>query len=107
MRTQLEEALKLPINERIKLVEDIWDSIVAETRAPELTPEQKAELDRRIEYSRLKPEDVIPWNREGRSAGAQMKLSWYSIREQGLISMRLKTGMTSRTKASRYALSKL
>ena len=61
MSTQLEEALKLPISERIKLVEDIWDSIAAESRALELTPEQKAELDRRIEYSRLNPEDVIPW----------------------------------------------
>jgi putative addiction module component (TIGR02574 family) len=62
MSTQLEEALKLPIPERIKLVEEIWDSIAAEHDAQiELSPEQIAELERRIEHSRLHPEDTIPW----------------------------------------------
>lgn len=61
MSTQLEEALKLPIPERIKLVEDIWDSIAADPHALELTPEQEAEIERRIEYNRLNPDDVIPW----------------------------------------------
>lgn len=61
MSTQLKEALKLPIPERIKLVEDIWDSIAAEPKSLELTLEQKAELDRRIEYSRQHPDDVVSW----------------------------------------------
>ena len=61
MNTQLEQIMELPIAERIKLVEDIWDSIALETGAVELSPEQKAELDRRIEDYRQNPEGNIPW----------------------------------------------
>lgn len=39
----------LPLEERIRLVEDLWDSIAAEQAALALTPEQKAELDRRLD----------------------------------------------------------
>ena len=38
----------LPVEERIKLVEDLWDSIAADQLALPLTIEQKAELDRRL-----------------------------------------------------------
>ncbi len=40
--------LQLPVEERIKLVEDLWDSIAADRQALRLTPGQKAELDRRL-----------------------------------------------------------
>lgn len=40
---------ELPVEERIKLVEDLWDSIAADRKALPLTPEQQAELDRRLE----------------------------------------------------------
>ncbi|GMV93596.1 MAG: hypothetical protein AMXMBFR82_33740 [Candidatus Hydrogenedentota bacterium] len=39
----------LPLNERIQLVEDLWDSIAAEQHALELTREQQIELDRRLD----------------------------------------------------------
>lgn len=39
----------LPIDERIKLVEDLWDSIAADHEALPFTPEQKAELDKRLD----------------------------------------------------------
>ena len=39
----------LPAEERIKLVEDLWDSIAADQQAPQLTAEQRAELDRRLD----------------------------------------------------------
>jgi putative addiction module component (TIGR02574 family) len=39
----------LPIDERIKLVEDLWDSIASDQNALPVTPEQKVELDRRLE----------------------------------------------------------
>ena len=39
----------LPLDERIKLVEDLWDSIAAEQQALPLSPEQRAELDRRLD----------------------------------------------------------
>ena len=39
----------LPIAEKIQLVEDLWDSIALEQTAIPLSPEQKAELDRRLD----------------------------------------------------------
>lgn len=39
----------LPIDERIKLVEDLWDSIASDQNALSVTPEQKIELDRRLD----------------------------------------------------------
>ncbi|MBZ4652649.1 MAG: hypothetical protein JG761_1449 [Proteiniphilum sp.] len=39
----------LPIVERIRLVEDIWDSIAADQEVLPITDEQRAELDRRLD----------------------------------------------------------
>ncbi len=39
---------ELPVEERIKMVEDIWDSIAADKKVLTLSAEQKAELDRRL-----------------------------------------------------------
>jgi putative addiction module component (TIGR02574 family) len=41
--------LGLPIDERIRLAEDLWDSVAADQGALPLTAEQKAELDRRLD----------------------------------------------------------
>ena len=41
--------LKLPIADRIRLVEDIWDSIAADQSALDLTEAQKSELDNRLD----------------------------------------------------------
>ena len=46
MNTKLQE---LPVEERIRIVEDLWDRIAAEKRTLRLTPEQKEELDWRID----------------------------------------------------------
>jgi putative addiction module component (TIGR02574 family) len=61
MSVQLAEILSLPVEERIKLVEDIWDSIAAESEAVKLSAEQRAELDRRIERYKRDPSGTIPW----------------------------------------------
>lgn len=39
----------LPIEQRIRLVEDLWDSIAADQCALSLTDEQKTELDSRLD----------------------------------------------------------
>lgn len=39
----------LPLDERIRLVEDLWDSIASDRHALPLTPEQRLELDRRLD----------------------------------------------------------
>lgn len=43
----------LPFDERIRLVEDLWDSIASDQQALALTTEQKAELDRRLDAYEL------------------------------------------------------
>jgi putative addiction module component (TIGR02574 family) len=45
METKLQE---LTVDERIKLVEDLWDSIAADQSALPITADQRAELDHRL-----------------------------------------------------------
>jgi putative addiction module component (TIGR02574 family) len=40
---------ELPIDERIRLVEDLWDSIAADQGTLPLKAEQREELDRRLD----------------------------------------------------------
>lgn len=40
---------ELPLEERIRLVEDLWDSIASDQSALPLTAQQQAELDRRLD----------------------------------------------------------
>ncbi len=44
---------ELTVEERIKLVEDIWDSIAAEQQTMPLTKEQRKLLDGRLEEYKL------------------------------------------------------
>ncbi len=39
---------ELPVEERMKLVEDLWDSVAEDRKALPVTPEQKAEIERRL-----------------------------------------------------------
>lgn len=39
----------LPIDERIQLVEDVWDSIAEDQQKLQLTQTQREELDRRLQ----------------------------------------------------------
>jgi len=56
MATELvKQARNLSIPERIRLVEEIWDTIAEENEAFELTDAQKLELDRRLEAARKNP----------------------------------------------------
>lgn len=61
MSILLEQALRLPIPERRKLADDIYDSIDPVPREFFLTDDQKAELDRRMEEHRKHPETAVPW----------------------------------------------
>jgi len=51
----------LSVEDRIRLVQSIWDSIAAEQAYPELTEVQKQELDRRITDSESNPDNVMTW----------------------------------------------
>ena len=56
-----EEAKKLPVEERIALVEEIWDSIAEDNGCFELTDAQKQELDRRIQSFQQNPQAGRSW----------------------------------------------
>ncbi len=60
--TLLKEAAKLPLSDRIKLVEDIWNSIADEADHLPLSKEQELELDRRLALMRKNPTRAIPWD---------------------------------------------
>jgi putative addiction module component (TIGR02574 family) len=51
---------RLPVEERLILIEEIWDSIAADTAAMPLTDAQRAELRNRIEEDDANPDDVTP-----------------------------------------------
>ena len=55
------EILELPVTERIRLVEQIWDSIAAVPEAVPVSEELKAELDRRLMEFEANPEGGSPW----------------------------------------------
>ena len=58
---RLSDVLELPVEERLELVGDIWDSIAQVPDAVELNPAQRAELDRRLEAYRRDPKAGSPW----------------------------------------------
>ena len=58
---RLSDVLELPVEERLALVGDIWDSIAQVPNAVELTEAQRAELDRRLDAYRRDPKTGSPW----------------------------------------------
>lgn len=61
---------KLSVEERIALVEELWDSIA---EATPLTEAQRAELDRRLEDHKHDPDGVVPWEVIKASITARLK----------------------------------
>jgi putative addiction module component (TIGR02574 family) len=55
------DLLGLPVEERLRLVEDLWDSIAEVPEAVELSDEQRKELDERLEQFHRDPEAGSPW----------------------------------------------
>ena len=64
---------RLGVEERLKLVEEIWDSIAADSAAVALTDAQRAELDRRIADHEVNPDDVVPWEEVKASISERLK----------------------------------
>jgi putative addiction module component (TIGR02574 family) len=57
----VDTAKKLPLAERIELIEALWESIAQDGYEPPLTPEQASELDRRLDAHRRDPSNVVSW----------------------------------------------
>lgn len=60
-KVDLSEILQLPVDQRIDIVQEIWNSVAADTDAVPLTPEQAEELDRRMADHERHPDDVVEW----------------------------------------------
>jgi len=60
----LAELLRLPANQRVEIAMALWESLTGAERETELalTPEQEAELDRRLAEHVANPGSAIPWD---------------------------------------------
>ena len=56
------DILELPVQERIQLVEMIWESIAAFPEAIEVSPELKTDLDARLADFERNPEAGYSWD---------------------------------------------
>lgn len=62
MNTAILDFKTMPISERIELVEDIWDSIAAETSSSlNLSDAQRAELHKRFAEHQADPSSGLSW----------------------------------------------
>ena len=61
MQTVLSEVDSWPIEDRIQLVQEVWDRLADQGQEPGLSEEDKAELDRRLAEDDAAPDDVVPW----------------------------------------------
>jgi len=61
----ISDLMRLSVAERIRLAEDLWDSVAREAEAdPDLLPltaEERDELDRRLADYEAHPETSVPW----------------------------------------------
>ena len=53
--------VEIPIDERIQLVEDIWDSIAEVPQSVKVPEWHKKELDKRLERFHANPDAASPW----------------------------------------------
>ena len=60
--TDIDKLRELSVAERIQLVEDLWDSIAADSANVKLSVLQTEELDRRIKRLDESPAEWIEWS---------------------------------------------
>ena len=73
LTTMLHEVDSWPVDDRIRLVLEVWDRLVDRGDGPELTEELKAELDRRLAEDEADPDDVVPWEEVEAQALARIR----------------------------------
>lgn len=58
--TVMDQIRHLSVEERIRLVQEIWDTIEADSPAPPFPDSQRDEIRRRVEAYRQDPSRVVP-----------------------------------------------
>ncbi len=61
LRTVLSEVESWPAEDRLQLIEEVWDSLGASPEATTLTHSQKQDLQRRLDAYRDNPKAGSPW----------------------------------------------
>lgn len=51
----------LPLEEQLRLLYDLWDELAEGTGEPELSPDVRAELERRYDAHLAGPDDARSW----------------------------------------------
>jgi putative addiction module component (TIGR02574 family) len=64
---------RLSLDDRLTLVQEIWDSIAAESERASLTEAQKHEIDRRLTAHASNPGAAIPWEQVEADALARLR----------------------------------
>jgi putative addiction module component (TIGR02574 family) len=64
---------RLSVDERIALVQEIWDGIAPEVERSPLTEAQRLEVDRRLAAHRANPDAAIPWEQVEAEALARLR----------------------------------
>ena len=70
------ELLRLPVADRVALAEALWDSVVDSPEAADLyplTPEQVAEIDRRLAEHDRDPSTAIGWEEVRRNIERKLR----------------------------------
>jgi len=60
--TILTEVQSWPVEERLRLIEEVWDGLSDEEHDPELAEDLKALIDRRMAALDANPDDVLTWD---------------------------------------------
>ena len=60
-QTSVAEILELPLQERVQLVELIWDSIASTPAGLDISPELKADLEQRLKEFERDPDAGYSW----------------------------------------------
>jgi putative addiction module component (TIGR02574 family) len=66
--TEIKKILKLSVDERIHLVQTIWDSIAIDSEVSDISTEHKKIIDERLRAHKNNPNDVVSWEEVKKSA---------------------------------------
>lgn len=61
MTVSIDDVRRMTPRERIELMELLWTSLVDAGEAPDVTDEERAILDERLEDLERRPEASVPW----------------------------------------------
>jgi putative addiction module component (TIGR02574 family) len=61
LQTVLTAVESWPTEDRLRLMERIWDGLLGQGHEPGLTEAQRAEIDRRLADDDAAPDDVFTW----------------------------------------------